>query len=92
MDISFIETARAAGVIDDAKPVSEVLGNILDFLLSAFGILAILALAVSGLMYLLSAGDTERAAQAKRAVMYAGVGVAVALGALVIVRQIGSFL
>lgn len=92
MDISFIETARAAGVIDDAIPISEVAGNILDFLLSAFGILAILALVAAGLMYFLSAGDTERAAQAKRAVMYAGVGVAVALGALVIVRQIGSFL
>ncbi len=91
MDISFIRIAHAVGVIDDAPPVSEVLGNILDFLLSAFGILAILALAVAGAMYLLSAGDTERAAQAKRAAMYAGVGVAVALGALVIVRQIGSF-
>lgn len=91
MGIPFIETVRAAGVIDDATPVSEVLGNILDFLLSAFGILAILALAVAGLMYLMSAGDTERAAQAKRAAMYAAVGVVVALGALVIVRQIGSF-
>lgn len=91
MNTSFIETVRAAGVIDDAKPVSEVLGNTLDFLLSAFGILAILALAVSGLIYLLSSGDTERSAQAKRAVMYATVGTAVALGALVVVRQIGSF-
>ena len=91
MDIAFIRTAHAAGVIDDATPVSEVLGNMLDFLLSAFGILAILALAVSGAMYLLSAGDPERAAQAKRSAMYAGVGVAVALGALVIVRQIGNF-
>lgn len=91
MGLSFVETARAAGVIDDATPVSEVLGNILDFLLSVFGILAILALAVAGLMYLLSSGDAERATQAKRAAMYAGVGVAVAIGALVIIRQIGSF-
>lgn len=92
MSISLIETARAVGVIDDATPISEVAGNILDFLLSVFGILAILALAVAGSMYLLSAGDTERAAQAKRAATYALIGVAVALGALVIVRTIGGFL
>lgn len=91
MNISFIETVRAAGVIDDAKPVSEVLGNILDFLLSVFGILAILALVVAGAMYLLSSGDTERSAQAKRAAAYAAIGAVVALGALVIIRQIGSF-
>lgn len=90
MDIFFIRTAHAAGVIDDATPITEVAGNILDFLLSVFGILAILALAVAGAMYLLSGGDTERAAQAKHAAMYAAIGIAVALGALVIVRQIGS--
>lgn len=91
MNNLLIKTASAAGVIDDATPISEVAGNILDFLLSVFGILAILALVVAGGMYLLSGGDTERAAQAKRAATYAMIGVAVALGALVIVRQIGSF-
>ena len=91
MGISIVQTVHAAGVIDDATPIAEVAGNILDFLLSVFGILAILALVIAGAMYLLSGGDTERAAQAKRAATYALIGTAVALGALVIVRQIGSF-
>ncbi len=87
----FIKTAFAAGAIDDATPIVEVLGNVLDFLLSAFGILAIIALLISGGMYLLSGGSEERASQAKRSAMYALAGVAVALGALVVIRQIGNF-
>lgn len=87
----FIKTAFAAGAIDDATPIVEVLGNILDFLLSAFGILAIVALLISGGMYLLAGGSEERAGQAKRSAMYALAGIAVALGALVVIRQIGNF-
>lgn len=81
-----------AGVISDAPSLAEVLLNVLDFVLSIVGIVAILSLALSGVLYLTAGSDTSRAEQAKR---YAGasvIGLLIALGALIIVRQIGRLI
>lgn len=82
----------SAGVISDAPSFADVLLNILDFVLSIVGIVAILSLALSGVLYLTAGSDTSRAEQAKR---YAGasvIGLLIALGALIIVRQIGRLI
>lgn len=81
-----------AGVISNAPSLAEVLLNVLDFVLSIIGIIAILSLALSGALYLTTGSDTSRAEQAKR---YAGasvIGLLIALGALIIVRQIGKLI
>ena len=81
-----------AGVISDAPSLADVLLNVLDFVLSIVGIIAILSLALSGVLYIASGGDASQAEKAKR---YAGasvIGLLIALGALIIVRQIGKLI
>ncbi|MDO8565882.1 MAG: hypothetical protein Q7S04_01700 [Candidatus Moranbacteria bacterium] len=62
-----------AGVITDAPPVTSILFNTLTFLLSIVGVLGIIGLVVSGILYLSAAGDEERMRLAKRAA-FASVG------------------
>ncbi len=87
----FMNTAHAAGVIEDATPIATVLANALQFLLSVGGILAILSLAVSGVLYMLSSGDESRAEMAKKSALFSVTGMAVILASLVIVTQIANF-
>jgi len=91
MGYSFVETAHAVGIIEGATPISVVLANMLSFLLSMAGILAILAVVVSGARYLLASGDAGQAESAKKAVLFSMTGLAVILAALVVVRQITNF-
>ena len=74
-----------------AVSFGSILRNVLNFLLSMVGILAIIMLVIGGLMYFAAAGDEKRADTAKAIVKYAIIGVAVSLAALVIVTQITRF-
>jgi drug/metabolite transporter (DMT)-like permease len=88
----FIKTPTAlAGAISDATPIATILQNILNFLLSIIGVLAIIALVVAGLFYLTAAGNSKQIETAKKAFYYAVIGIIVTLGALVLVSQIGDF-
>lgn len=82
----------SAGVISDAPSLAEVLLNVLDFILSIVGIVAILSLALSGITYLMAGGDPSRAKTAKRYATASIIGLLIALGALIIVRQIGRLI
>ena len=77
-----------AGVISDAPSFASVLTKTLTFVLSTVGIIAILALVISGLMYMLAAGDSGRIAEAKKCALASIIGASIALAALIIVRQI----
>lgn len=81
-----------AGVIDSAPNISELLLNIFNFLLQIFGIIAIIALAVSGILYLTAAGDEDRTELAKKSVTYSIVGIVVALSGIIIVKTIEGLL
>lgn len=65
--------------------------NILNFLLSIIGILTIIVFVVSGMGYMSSGGDETRAKSAKSMATYAAIGLALALAALILVRQIARF-
>ncbi len=80
-----------SGPVADALTLSQIALNVLDFLLSIVGILAIIMLVVGGIMYLTSAGDEDRMETGKKIVIYSIVGIFVALAALVIVKQITNF-
>src|SRR3990167_4202054 len=86
-----ISSVYAAGVITDAPSVSHSLLNILQFLLSIAGILGIIGLVVSGILYFFTAGNEERVALAKRGALMAVTGIVIALGALVLVSQLATF-
>ncbi len=90
-DFFLIDTAFAAGSITNAPQVADILLNILYFLLSIVGIVAIIGLVVAGGFYLTAGGNEQRITLAKRASLASVIGVIVALGALVIVSQLTKF-
>ena len=74
-----------------AKTLSQIARNVLDFLLSIVGVLAIIMLVVGGIMYLTAAGNEDQLDSGKKIVKYSIIGIAVALASLVIVSQIANF-
>lgn len=91
MDFFLIGVAQAAGPIEDATPLTTVLLNILQFLLSVAGIVGIIGIVLAGVWYLTAGGDEQRMRAAKSAALSCVIGTVVVLGALVIVRQIGDW-
>ena len=77
--------------IDGAPSLLQILLNVLNFLLAIIGTLAVIMFVVGGIMYFAAAGDQSRLDTGKRIVTYSAVGIAIALGGLVIVRQIATF-
>lgn len=66
--------------------VFPLLGNVINLLLFAAGALSIVFILVGAFQYIVSAGNPQAVAQAKRTITYAIVGLAVVILALVIVR------
>jgi ABC-type cobalamin transport system permease subunit len=89
-NIFHIDTAFA-GVITDAPPISSILSNVLNFLLSIIGVLGIIGLVISGILYLTAAGDEKRMRVAKNAMIGSVIGIIIALGALILTGQIATF-
>src|SRR3989344_5149032 len=82
-----VDSSAAAG----AQTLSEIAMNVLNFLLSIIGVLAIIMLIVAGIMYLTAAGDEDRVDTGKNIVKYAIIGIIVAFASLVIVSQLAKF-
>lgn len=74
-----------------APTIAQITENALSFLLSIIGMLAIIGLAVSSILYLSAGGDPSRAEKAKQAMKYSVIGIAIAGASLIIVRQIVGF-
>lgn len=87
----FFVSAAKAGVISQAPSISTVGIKILFFLLSVAGIVAIISLVLAGVLYFFSAGDEKKVQLAKRAVMFSVIGIAGAMGGMILVNFIGQF-
>jgi len=74
------------------KPISEILKDLIKWLLQIVILLAILMLIVSGVMYMISSGDAEKANTAKRTFSYAILGLFVAGLAWAIVKTVVDLL
>ncbi|MDD3487208.1 MAG: TrbC/VirB2 family protein [Candidatus Moranbacteria bacterium] len=70
----------------------SIIENTTKWLLSVFGFIAIIGFVLSGIMYLLAAGDEKTQERAKRAMIYSIVGVVVGLGGLVVIYAVNFFL
>lgn len=82
----------ATGTVAGSLTISQIVTNVLNFILSIFGILAIIMLVVGGLTYLSSAGDEDRIDTAKKMIKWAIVGITISFSAVVIVQQIADLL
>lgn len=70
------------------RSVKEVLSGILKWMLGVVGIIALIGFSVSGIMYLVSAGNDDMAKKAKSAMKYSIIGIAVVLGSFVIIQAL----
>jgi cytochrome bd-type quinol oxidase subunit 2 len=72
--------------------IKTILENILTWMLSVIGIVALIGFVVSGSIYILSSGDDKVAEKAKIAMKNSIIGMIVALGSFVIIQAIDSML
>jgi membrane protein YqaA with SNARE-associated domain len=86
-DISVLEPTELPNA-----PIANIIGSIMNWLLGILGFLAIIAFVISGILYLTSGGNQEQVERAKRSMVYAIVGVVVALMGLVVVKAVFALL
>lgn len=82
----------ATDIIDNANSVKQIIVNILAFLLSAVGVLALISFAIGGFMYLFSGGDSSRTDTAKKIILYSIIAVAVSGAGVILLRQVMGIL
>lgn len=76
-------------------PSGSILGiiqNLLFWLLTIFGIAGIFGFVISGIMYLISAGDDNMISRAKTGMTYSIVGIIVGLSGFVAIQAINAWL
>jgi hypothetical protein len=76
-------------------PSGSIMGivrNFMNWILILVGILGVIGFAIAGILYLTAAGDEDRIASAKKAMIYSIIGVVVALLGVVILRAVSSAL
>ncbi|MDY0302981.1 MAG: S8 family serine peptidase [Candidatus Moranbacteria bacterium] len=73
---------------EGSNPMLEVLRRVMLWLLSVIGFIAIVAFVISGIQYLISAGDQNMIETAKRNMKWSIVGVVTALSGLIILQFI----
>ena len=81
-----------AGPIDEAKPISLGLTNILDFMLSIIGVVAIIGLVIAGGLYFFAAGDMRQIMLAKKATIAGITGIVIALGGYMLLRALSALI
>lgn len=77
---------------DPENPIWSVLDAFLRWILGILGLIAIIAFAVSGIMYLLSAGNENQIDKAKTYMTWSIVGVVVALLGFIIILAVDTWL
>jgi len=77
--------------LSEAK-ISDILSNLMTWLLGIAGIIALIAFVISGIQYLTAAGSDTQMEAAKRNLLYSIIGVIVASAGMVIIKAIDTFL
>ena len=71
---------------DDSGNLTELVNNIINTLLFITGMVAVIMIVIGGLRYVTSNGDSNQASQAKNTILYAVIGLVVAIMAYAIVN------
>jgi len=77
---------------DGAKGILDIATAIMKWLLTLVGILAVIAFVIAGILYLTAAGDENQIEKAKRTMVYAIVGVIVALLGVIVLNAVEKML
>ncbi|MBD3300069.1 MAG: hypothetical protein GF347_01830 [Candidatus Moranbacteria bacterium] len=93
LDSSFTITENVKDLMNLSDDGAEkVVTNIINLLLSVLAMLGVLGITIGSIMYFTSAGNEDRAETGKKTLIYSIIGLAVAIGSQVIVKQIASLL
>jgi len=80
-----------AGPMASAPPASSYLTGVVEFFVILVGSVAVLGVLISGVMYMMSGGDSARTETAKKALTTSIVGLVIALLSLIIVKTVIGF-
>ena len=72
--------------------ITQIISNFMKWILGILGMLSVIGFAISGILYLTSAGDEERIKKAKSAMVYSIIGVIVGLMGFVIIAAVQNML
>ena len=72
--------------------IKNIIEKLLLWLLGIFSFLGVIGFAISGIMYLTSAGDDDRMKTAKQAMQYSIIGVIVGISGVVIITAANALL
>ena len=86
------ETKEALGCNESVLSEKDIVQNVLTFMYWIVGIVAVIMIIVSGIMYTTSGGDPARVKKAKDALTVAVIGLIIALLAAVIVNWVTGVL
>jgi len=89
--LNILQAKDIAGT-GSAITIKQIAVNVLNFLLSIFGVIAIISLIIGGGMYLTAYGDEKRLDSGKKIVTYAIIGIVIALSALAVIRQVANLI
>lgn len=73
-------------------PVVQLAVNVMKWILSIFTLLAVISFVFAGIKFLTSMGDTYKAEEAKKALVYSIIGVAVVGGSLILIYTVDFLL
>lgn len=88
----FAQYTQPAGTNLPSNSIFKIIQGIMNWLLALIGIFGVIGFAIAGILYLTAAGDEDRINKAKSAMMYAIIGVVVALVGLIALKAAESML
>lgn len=77
---------QICGAKDDPDGLSKIIKNVINAILFLLGIIAVIMIIIGGIKYTTSNGDSNSIASAKNTILYAVIGLVVALTAYAIVN------
>jgi hypothetical protein len=75
-----------------SAPIYDIIRNVMMWMLGLLGFFAVIGFVISGIMYLVAAGDEDSQKKAKKAMYYSITGVIVGLIGLVIIYAVNNLI
>lgn len=85
-------TANDIQLPKSTTDVSDIFSNIVQVIMGLVGMIAIIAIIYGGITYSYSRGDAKRTMQARETILYAAVGLVLAIAGLAIVTFITTYI
>ncbi len=85
--MKFAQLVDGSGIeLPKQELTSNTFSSVLSVVFGVLGVICVLVIALAGLQYVLSGGDPQKTAKAKNTILYAVIGLAVAIVAVSIVN------